>query len=84
MNDVHQASALRPLLFNAFNNGIGRGVRCTLSKFAEDTKLNGAGNMPVAWDATQRDIDKLKKWACGSIIRFKKALHLGWDKPQYP
>lgn len=67
---------------------MGRGTRCTLSRLAEDTKLNSAINMPEGWDAMQRDVEKHKKWACGNIIGFKKGkskvLHLGQDQPQYP
>lgn len=67
---------------------MGRGTRRTLSRLAEDTKLNSAVNMPEGWDAMQRDVEKHKKWACGNIIGFKKAkskvLHLGQDQPQYP
>lgn len=38
--------------------------------------------------AMQRNTDKLKEWACGDIVRFKKAkykiLQFGQDMPQFP
>ncbi|GAB0209846.1 mitochondrial enolase superfamily member 1 [Grus japonensis] len=45
------------VLFNIFIN------ECTLSKFADNTKLGGVANTPEACAAIQRDLDRLQKWA---------------------
>ena len=73
MTSVSQGSVLGLIFFSIFSNDIDSGIKCTLSKFADDTKLCGVVDMSDRWDAKHRDLDRLKQWAQENLMRFNKA-----------
>ncbi|GAB0184873.1 cAMP-dependent protein kinase inhibitor alpha [Grus japonensis] len=82
-----QESVLGPELFNLLVSNTDSGVKCSLSKFANDTKLCGVVDTLEGRDAIQRDLDRLERWAHANLMKFNKAkckvLHMGQGNPKH-
>jgi len=75
------------MLFIIFIKYVTSGIECTLSKFADDTKVQGTIDTSVGQNAIQRDLVRLGQQAQVNLMRINKSkcriLHLGCGNSLY-
>jgi len=73
VSDVPQGLELEPVPFIIFISDTDNGIKTTLSKFVDDTKLCGAVDMHAGQDDIQRVLDRLDQWVQLNFMNFNKA-----------
>ena len=60
------------MLFSVFVSDVGDGIKCTLMKFADDTKLSGEVDTSEGRATLQAHLAGLEEWANKNLMKFNK------------
>lgn len=59
-------------MFIIFINDLDDSVECTLSKFADNTKIGGVAYTPKMCASFQKYLNKLEEWTNRIFLKFNK------------
>ncbi|GAB0210128.1 mitochondrial enolase superfamily member 1 [Grus japonensis] len=80
-SDGNSTPFLGIIFYIFFISDLDDGIKCTLMKFADDTKLSGEADTLEGRATLQEDLDRLEEWANKNLMKFNKdkckVLHLG-------
>ncbi|KAJ7401679.1 rna-directed dna polymerase from mobile element jockey-like [Pitangus sulphuratus] len=71
---------IEPNTVNNFTGDLDDGIKCSLVKFADDTKLSGVVDILEGRTSLREDLDRLKEWANKSLMKLNKDRL--WDNGQ--
>jgi len=69
---VPQGLILGPTLFIIFVSNLDHEIKCTLKKFANDTKLETEVDTLEGRTTLQEDLDRLEEWVNKNLMKFSK------------
>ncbi|KAJ7419007.1 hypothetical protein WISP_56094 [Willisornis vidua] len=82
---VPRAQCWGQFLYRVIINNLDKGIKASLSRFANSTKLDGRIDLLEGRKAVQKNLDRLDRWAKTNVMRFNKAkcciLPLGHNNP---
>ena len=73
-----------PMVFNIFISDLDNSIKCSLMKFADDTKLSGEVDTPEGRAALQGDLDRLEEWASKNLMKFSKKCRIMHQGKHHP